>query len=120
MYQITMTVCSPLSVGTWKCVVILFGTGVFVLARNWYLYMIHAVSPMLNYSIDSRVCKAGMMSETAEVIFMLAVYSHQFCSSVVQELHHAHHLQDPHSHLLYEESNAHADTLLFVLRQPPD
>ena len=120
MYKIAMTVGSPLSIGTRKCVVVLFGTGVLVLARNWYLYVIHAVSPMLNYSIDSRVCKAGMMSETAEVIFMLAVCSHQFCSSVVQELHHAHHLQDLHSLRLYEESNAHVDTSLFALRLVPD
>jgi hypothetical protein len=76
MYQVAMAVGSPLSIRTWKCVVILFGTGVLVLARNWYLYMIHAVSPMLNYSIDGRVCKAGMTPRPLKRIFMLAVCSH--------------------------------------------
>jgi len=45
--------------------VVLFGTSVLVHTRDWNLITGHAVSPMLNYSIDSRVCKAGMMSETA-------------------------------------------------------
>ena len=114
-----MAVCSPLSVGTWKCVVILFGTGVLVLARNWYLYMIHAVSPMLNYSIGGRVCKAGVTPRPLKEIFMLAVCSHLFCSSVVKELHHAHHLQDLYSLLPCEESDGYVGTLQFVLLRGP-
>jgi hypothetical protein len=70
----------------------------------------------VNFSIGGRVCKAGVTPRPLKRIFIQAEYSHQFCSSVVRELHHAHHLQGLHSPRLCEESSERVGTLQFVLR----